>query len=147
MKEHNAQIRNCKIADDAIIIQPINAYECEIGENTFIGPFCEIQRGVKIGKNCRIQSHTFICEGVTIEDNCFIGHGVIFINDVNPIANNPNWLLKETVIRRGASIGSNATLLPVTVGENAKIGAGAVVTKDVLKNTTVVGNPARVLKK
>lgn len=133
-------IKNCKIGKNVQIPHPdlVNLYSCEIGDNSFIGPFVEITSGVKIGKNCRIQSHSFICNGVIIEDDVFIGHGVIFTNDKNPRANNKNWKLEKTYVKKGASIGSNATILPVTIGEYSLIGAGAVITKDVEANTMVI---------
>jgi UDP-2-acetamido-3-amino-2,3-dideoxy-glucuronate N-acetyltransferase len=131
----------------------VNLYGCEIGENTKIATFVEIQKGAKIGKNCKISSHTFICEGVTIEDNVFVGHNVTFINDLFPRATtedgtlqtDDDWVCVPTLIKRGSSIGSSATLLcGITVGENAIIGAGSVVTKDVPPNTIVAGTPARI---
>ena len=134
----------------------VNLYGCQIGDNTKIGTFVEIQKGATIGKNCKISSHTFICEGVHIEDNCFIGHNVTFINDKYPRATNPDgemqteedWECIPTYVRRGSSIGSSATLLcGITVGENAIVGAGSVVTKDVPPNCTVAGVPAKVIKK
>jgi UDP-2-acetamido-3-amino-2,3-dideoxy-glucuronate N-acetyltransferase len=134
----------------------VNLYGCQIGDNTKIGTFVEIQKGAIIGKNCKISSHTFICEGVHIEDNCFIGHNVTFINDKYPRATNPDgdmqteedWVCIPTYIRKGASIGSSATLLcGITVGENAIVGAGSVVTRDVPPNCTVAGVPAKVIKK
>jgi acetyltransferase-like isoleucine patch superfamily enzyme len=133
----------------------INLYGCAIGDNTKIGAFVEIQKNARIGRNCKISSHTFICEGVTIEDEVFVGHGVTFINDRYPRATTPggvlqteqDWDVSKTLIRKGASIGSGATILAnVTIGENALIGAGSVVTKDVHPNTIVAGNPARVLR-
>ena len=134
----------------------VNLYGCEISDNTKIGTFVEIQKGSKIGKNCKISSHTFICEGVTIEDKVFVGHNVTFINDVFPRATGRNgklqtekdWTCVPTLVKHGASIGSGATLLcGIIVGENAMIGAGSVVTKDVPGNTVVAGNPARILRK
>lgn len=134
----------------------INLYGCRIGDNTKIGPFVEIQRNVTVGKNCKIQSHSFLCEGVRIEDEAFIGHGVMFINDRYPRAatasgalqTEADWKVVPTVIKRGASIGSNATILcGVTVGEGAIVGAGSVVTKDVPPHTIVAGNPAKVIRK
>ena len=134
----------------------INLYGCEIGDETKIGTFVEIQKNAVVGKRCKISSHSFICEGVVIEDNVFIGHGVMFINDSYPRATTPdgklqteaNWKVERTVIKRGASIGSGATILAnVTVGENAIVGAGSVVTRDVPPNSIVAGNPARVLRK
>ena len=133
-------IRNCKLGKNVKIPHPdlVNLYECEIGDDSFIAPFVEITSGVKIGKNCRIQSHSFICNGVIIEDDVFIGHGVMFTNDKNPRANNKDWKLENTHVKKGASIGSNATILPVTIGEYSLIGAGAVITKDVEANTMVI---------
>ena len=144
-----------KLGRDVVIHAFVNLYGCEIGDETRIGPFVEIQRGVTIGARCKISSHSFICEGVTIESEVFIGHGVIFVNDRHPRATNANgqlktksdWRLERTLIRRGVSIGSGATILGnVTVGENAIVGAGAVVTRDVPPNTIVAGNPGRTLK-
>ena len=133
-----------------------NLYGCEIGDETKIGTFVEIQRGAKIGARCKISSHSFICEGVTIEDGVFIGHGVIFVNDHDPKAVNldgslqtdDDWECQRTLVKRGASIGSGATLLGgITIGENALVGAGSVVTTDVPADSTVVGNPARVIER
>jgi len=132
----------------------VNLYGCEIGDETTIGTFVEVQKGATIGKRCKISSHTFVCEGVTIEDGVFVGHGVTFINDRYPRATNTSgqrqteadWDCQRTIVGRGASIGSGATLLGgLTVGENAIIGAGSVVTMDVPPNTIVAGNPARIL--
>jgi UDP-2-acetamido-3-amino-2,3-dideoxy-glucuronate N-acetyltransferase len=138
------------------IFGTVNLYECTINDDSKIGSFVEIQKGVIIGKKCKISSHSFICEGVTIEDGVFIGHGVMFTNDRHPRATNDdgsaqtseNWSLLPTLVKRGASIGSNATILPgITIGEKAVVGAGAVVTKDVPEGTTVVGNPAQQISK
>jgi acetyltransferase-like isoleucine patch superfamily enzyme len=145
-----------KLGIGVIIYDFVNLYGCSIGDNTHIGAFVEIQKGGNIGRNCKIQSHTFICEGVTIEDNVFIGHNVTFINDRFPRATTANgmlqreadWVCEPTRVQRGASIGSSVTLLcGITVGENAIVGAGSVVTKDVPANTIVAGNPARILRK
>ncbi len=142
-------IRDVEFGIDVAIIEPVNLYECSIGDNTFIGPFVEIQKGVKVGKNCKIQSHTFICELVTIGDNCFISHSVMFINDTfssgHPAGGNKN-LWKPTTIGNNVSIGTNATILPVKITDNVVVGAGSVVTKDILKPGIYVGNPARKLK-
>ncbi len=133
----------------------VNLYGCAIGDNTKIGTFVEVQKSAFIGSNCKIQSHSFICEGVTIEDDVFIGHGVIFVNDKYPRATNGNgsmqseadWNVVPTLVKKGASIGSGATVLcNVTIGENAIVGSGSVVTKDVPPNTIVAGNPARVIR-
>ena len=149
-------LRDVTIGKDVSIFSFVNAYECSIDDGSKIGAFVEIQKGVVIGKNCKISSHSFLCEGVHIEDNVFIGHGVMFTNDLFPRATGKDgkpqtkddWKVIETYVKKGASIGSNATILcGVTIGENALIGAGAVVTKDVLANTIVAGNPARVIKK
>jgi UDP-2-acetamido-3-amino-2,3-dideoxy-glucuronate N-acetyltransferase len=134
----------------------VNLYGCEIGDNTKIGAFVEIQKGARIGANCKISSHTFICEGVTVEENVFIGHGVTFINDMYPRATaaggalqtEADWTCVPTLLKKGASIGSGSTILAgITIGENALVGAGSVVTHDVPPNTIVAGNPARVLRK
>jgi len=144
-----------KIGEGAKIFDFVNLYGCEIGENAKIGTFVEIQRGAKIGKNCKISSHSFICEGVTIEDNVFVGHNVTFINDVFPRATNPDgslqtaddWKCVSTLVKKGASIGSSVTILcGITIGENAIVGAGSMVTKDVPANCIVAGNPAKILR-
>lgn len=133
----------------------INLYGCRVGDNTKIGAFVEIQKNAAVGKNCKISSHTFICEGVMIEDQVFVGHGVTFINDSYPRAaradgalqTEADWRVEPTLVKRGASIGSGATILSrVTIGENAIVGAGSVVTRDVPDNTIVAGNPAKVLR-
>jgi len=133
----------------------INLYGCEIGDETKIGAFVEVQKNVKIGRRCKISSHTFICEGVTIEDDAFVGHNVTFINDPYPRATNldgtlqteSDWKVEPTLVKKGASIGSGSTILSkVTIGENAIVGAGSVVTRDVPANTIVAGTPARVLR-
>ena len=155
-------MRYVSIADDVQLGKNIklanfvNLYGCSIGDNTKIGTFVEIQKNAKIGRYCKIQSHTFICEGVTIEDNVFIGHGVTFINDKYPRATNSegtlqseaDWKVIPTIVKTGASIGSGATILcNLTIGENAIVGAGSTVTKDVPANSIVAGNPARILRK
>jgi acetyltransferase-like isoleucine patch superfamily enzyme len=144
-----------KLGPDVKLSKFINLYGCEIGEHTKIGAFVEIQKNSLVGKNCKISSHTFICEGVTIEDGVFIGHGVTFINDSYPRATaadgqlqtEADWAVERTMVKKGASVGSGATILPnITIGENAIVGAGSMVTKDVPANTIVAGNPARVLR-
>jgi len=139
----NALVNDVEIGDGVKIYSFTNLYGCKVGDNTQIGTFVEIQKGASVGKNCKISSHTFICEGVHIGDNVFIGHGVMFINDKCPKINDPTWKPAYTRIADNVSIGSGATILPVTIHEDATIGAGAVVTRDVPANTTVVGNPAR----
>ena len=144
-----------KLGNAVSIHDFVNLYGCEVGDHSKIGTFVEIQKGVVIGQHCKIQSHTFICEGVTLEDNVFIGHNVTFINDRFPRATTADgqlqteadWTCEPTVVKHGASIGSSVTLLcGVTVGENAIVGAGSVVTKDVPAHTIVAGNPARVIR-
>lgn len=142
-----------KLGENVLLYGFVNLYGCTIGDFTRIGTFVEIQRGVIVGRHCKVQSHTFICEGVTLEDRVFVGHGVMFINDHFPrvattdggLQTEEDWTCTPTLIKRGASIGSNATLLcGITVGENAMVGAGSVVTRDVPANAVVLGNPARV---
>ncbi len=139
------------LGDDVRIADFVNLYGCSIGAHSRVGPFVEIQRGAVIGERVKVQSHAFICEGVTIEDDVFIGHGVMFVNDSFPrtelAPDISEFVAEKVLIRRGASIGSNATILGgVTVGARAMVGAGAVVTHDVPDRTVVVGNPARVLR-
>ena len=144
-----------KLGKNVKLSKFVNLYGCEVGDNTKIGAFVEIQKNAKVGKNCKISSHTFVCEGVTIEDEVFIGHGVTFINDSYPRATatdgqlqtEQDWKVEQTVVKRGASIGSGSTILSkVTIGEKAIVGAGSVVTKDVPANAVVAGNPAMVLR-
>jgi len=147
---------NVDLGENVVLQDFINLYGCRIGDNTKIGPFVEVQRNAAVGRNCKIQSHCFICEGVTIEDEVFVGHGVMFINDRYPRAateagalqTEADWSVVRTLVKKGASIGSNATILcGVTVGEGAIVGAGSVVTKDVPSRTIVAGNPAKVIRK
>lgn len=149
-------LNNVTMGEGVRIFNFVNAYGCSIDDGSKVGAFVEIQKGATIGKNCKISSHTFICEGVHIEDNVFIGHGVMFTNDLFPRATNADgsqqgeadWHVIDTHVKKGASIGSNATILcGITIGENAIIGAGAVVTKDVAANMIVAGNPAKPIKK
>jgi acetyltransferase-like isoleucine patch superfamily enzyme len=150
----------CRIAPDVVLGRDVkihsfvNLYGCTVGDETRLGTFVEIQKGARVGARCKISSHTFICEGVRVEDEVFVGHGVMFINDRRPRATRADgtpqtesdWTLEPTIVRRGASIGSNATILcGVEIGERAVVGAGAVVTRDVPAGSVVAGNPARVI--
>ena len=155
MNDYYRIAADVKLGRDVKLSGFINLYGCEIGDETKIGAFVEIQKNAVVGRRCKISSHSFICEGVTIEDNVFIGHGVMFINDIYPRATangqlqtEADWKVERTVIKKGASIGTGATILAnITIGENAIVGAGSVVTKDVPANTIVAGNPAKVLRK
>lgn len=156
LRENCIRLKNVRLGDGVKIYSFVNAYGCEIGDESRVGAFVEVQKNVRIGRRCKISSHSFLCEGVTIEDNVFVGHGVIFTNDKFPRATNPDgspqsdadWTVIPTLVKRGASIGSNATILAgVTIGENAMIGAGAVVTRDVPAGATVAGVPARPARK
>jgi acetyltransferase-like isoleucine patch superfamily enzyme len=144
-----------KLGQDVRLSSFINLYGCEVGDETKIGAFVEIQKNAIVGKRCKISSHTFVCEGVVIEDNVFIGHGVVFINDSYPRATasdgnlqtEADWKVERTIVKKGASIGSGATILSrISIGESAIVGAGAVVTKNVPPNAIVAGNPAKVLR-
>ncbi|OGK25493.1 acetyltransferase [Candidatus Roizmanbacteria bacterium RIFCSPLOWO2_01_FULL_37_13] len=150
------KIVNVKLGKHVKIFDFVNLYGCKIGDNTKIGAFVEIQKGVIIGKNCKISSHSFICEGVIIEDNVFVGHNVTFINDKYPRAidgkgrmiEDGGWKIEKTVVKKGASIGSSATILcGVRIGKHSIVGAGAVVSKNVPANSIVVGNPAKLVRK
>lgn len=156
MNEHVCIAPDVRLGENVRLSKFINLYGCEVGANTKIGAFVEIQKNAKVGENCKISSHTFICEGVTVEDNVFVGHSVTFINDSYPRATaasgglqtEADWKVEHTRVLKGASIGSGSTILSnVTIGENALVGAGSVVTKDVPANTIVAGNPAKVLRR
>ena len=155
MNEFVSIAPSVKLGKDVKLSKFINLYGCEVGEETKIGAFVEIQKNSRVGKRCKISSHTFICEGVEIEDNVFIGHSVTFINDSYPRATaasgelqtEADWKVEKTIVRKGSSIGSGSTILSnVAIGENAIVGAGSVVTKDVPANAIVAGNPAKVLR-
>ena len=156
LRENFIRLSNVKLGRDVRIYSFVNAYGCEIGDESRVGAFVEIQKGVVIGRRCKISSHSFLCEGVTIEDNVFIGHGVVFTNDKFPRATNPDgspqseadWQVIPTLVKGGASIGSNATIIAgVVIGEKALVGAGAVVTRDVPDGAVVAGVPARPVRK
>jgi acetyltransferase-like isoleucine patch superfamily enzyme len=155
MNPHVCIAPDVKLGRDVKLSKFINLYGCEIGDETKIGAFVEIQKNASVGKRCKVSSHSFICEGVTVEDNVFIGHGVVFINDSYPRATagdgnlqtEADWKVERTVVKKGASIGSGATILSnLSIGENAIVGAGSVVTKNVPPNSIVAGNPAKVLR-
>ena len=143
---YQSEIKDVVFGKSVKVVEPLNIYGCEVGDNSFVGPFVEIQKGVKIGKNCKVQSHSFICELVTVGDNTFIGHGVMFINDLfssGTPANGDKSLWKSTTVGNNVAIGSNATILPVTICDNVVIGAGSVVTKDITEPGVYAGNPAK----
>ena len=155
MNAWNSISEDVKLGEGVRLARFINLYGCEIGDETKIGTFVEIQKNARVGKRCKVSSHTFICEGVEIEDHVFIGHGVTFTNDMYPRATAANgnlqteadWKVEPTVVRKGASIGSGSTILcNLTIGENAIVGAGSVITKNVPANAIVAGNPAKVLR-
>jgi acetyltransferase-like isoleucine patch superfamily enzyme len=155
MNDYRCVENNVKLGKEVTLAKFVNLYGCEIGDETKIGSFVEIQKNAKIGKRCKISSHTFICDGVVIDDNVFVGHGVVFINDTYPRATTPagklqtakDWKVEPTMVMKGASIGSGAVILSnLTVGENAIVGAGSVVTRSVPSNSIVVGNPAHVIR-
>ena len=155
MNSYQCIAADVKLGENVKLSKFINLYGCEIGDNTKIGAFVEIQKHATVGKNCKVSSHSFICEGVTIEDNVFIGHSVTFINDSypratlgdGPLQTEKDWQVERTLVKKGASIGSGSTILcNVVIGENAIVGAGSVVTREVAPNTIVAGNPAKVLR-
>lgn len=149
MKIYQCQTRDVRFGSGVTVVEPVNLYDCEVGDDCFIGPFVEIQAGVKLGARTKVQSHSFVCELVEIGEDCFIGHGVMFINDTFATAGparGKRELWRPTYIGNHVSIGSNATILPVTICDRAVIGAGAVVTRDIDKAGIYVGNPARLLR-
>ena len=148
-KTYESTVRDVTFGQDVTIVKPVNIYECTIGSGSFVGPFVEIQKGVIIGERTKIQSHSFLCELVAIGDDCFVGHGVMFINDLfaegRPAGgDNSKW--RSTSIGDHVSIGSNATILPITICDNVVIGAGAVVTKNIIEPGVYAGNPARKIR-
>lgn len=155
MNSYNCIADDVKLGTNVRLSRFINLYGCEIGDETKIGAFVEIQKNASVGRRCKISSHTFVCEGVIIEDNVFVGHGVTFINDSYPRATQTDgelqtekdWSVERTVVKRGASIGSGATILSnLAIGENSIVGAGSMVTRDVPPNSIVAGNPAKILR-
>lgn len=155
MNPNQSVAPDVRLGQDVKLASYVNLYGCEVGDHTKIGAFVEIQKNARVGQNCKISSHTFVCEGVTIEDNVFVGHGVVFINDLFPRATTAegqlqtekDWRVEHTLVKKGASIGSGAVILAnIVIGENAMVGAGSVVTRDVPDNAVVAGNPARVLR-
>jgi acetyltransferase-like isoleucine patch superfamily enzyme len=155
MNSYNCIADDVKLGTNVRLSRFINLYGCEIGDETKIGAFVEIQKNASVGRRCKISSHTFVCEGVTIEDNVFVGHGVTFVNDSYPRATTTegelqteeDWSVERTVVKRGASIGSGATILSnLAIGENSIVGAGSMVTRDVPPNSIVAGNPAKILR-
>jgi len=137
-------IKNVKFGENVLIVEPVNLYGCELGDNVKIGPFVEIQSNVKIGKNTTVSSHSFIPSGIEIGEHTFIAHGVMFTNDTFNSDSIENWEMKKTIVGDRVRIGSNSTILPVKIGNNVIIGAGSVVTKDIPDNSIVYGNPARI---
>ena len=155
MKQYLSISDDVQLGENVKLANFVNLYGCTIGDNTKIGAFVEIQKNAMVGKNCKISSHTFVCEGVIIEDNVFVGHNVTFINDTYPRAvtaegklqSEEDWKLEKTMVKKGASIGSGATILSnITIGEAAIVGAGSVVTRDVPRNVVVIGNPAKFMR-
>lgn len=149
LKIYESSVRDVQFGDDVTIVKPVNIYECSIGTGSFVGPFVEIQKGVQIGQRTKIQSHAFVCELVSIGDDCFIGHGVMFINDLfenGGPAGGDSTKWKSTTIGNHVSIGSNATILPISICEDVVVGAGAVVTKNIVEPGVYAGNPARKIR-